>query len=263
MPRYRLTVEYHGGPFVGWQRQDNGLSVQQVLEEAVTALCGAEVRVHASGRTDSGVHALGQVAHVDLPKAFPAETVANALNHHLRPRPVAVVACVAVADDFHARFSCVERRYRYRILSRAAPPTVDAGRVWWVRRSLDAQAMHAAAQVLVGTHDFSSFRAAECQADSPVKTLDALVVSRAGEEVHVYARARSFLHHQVRNFVGTLERVGTGKWTAEDVAAALAARNRAAAGPTAPPEGLYFLGARYPGDAMPVDPAPEPQAPRS
>ncbi|WP_299442556.1 tRNA pseudouridine(38-40) synthase TruA [uncultured Rhodospira sp.] len=247
MPRYKLLIEYDGGPFVGWQRQDNGPSVQQVLEEAAERICGAAVRFHAAGRTDSGVHALGMVAHVDLPKTLPDGKLADALNAHLRPAPIAVLAADVVGEDFHARFSCVERQYLYRILTRRADPALDRGRVWWHARPLDAEAMHAAARELVGHHDFSSFRAAECQADSPVKTLDALTVTRAVDEVHVTARARSFLHHQVRNMVGSLALVGAGKWTAAHLRAALAARDRAAAGPTAPAQGLYFVAARYEG----------------
>lgn len=246
--RYRLTVEYDGRPFVGWQRQDNGPSVQQALEEAAFRLCGQKVTVFAAGRTDSGVHALGQGAHLDLPRAYGARTVMKALNAHLQPQPVAVVAAQEVGPDFHARFSAVERRYLYRILNRAGQPALDRGRVWWVARPLDAEAMDHAARLLEGHHDFSSFRAAECQADSPVKTLDALRVARVGEEIHITARARSFLHHQVRNMVGTLALVGQGKWGPKDVARALAARARAAAGPTAPAEGLYFVAVRYEGE---------------
>ncbi|WP_041794701.1 tRNA pseudouridine(38-40) synthase TruA [Pararhodospirillum photometricum] len=253
MPRYRLTVEYDGRPFVGWQRQDNGLSVQEALETAAERLCGQPVRVHGSGRTDSGVHALGQVAHLDLPRAYGAPTVRKALNAHVRPWPVAVVASQEVDDTFHARFSAVERSYLYRLLNREAPPTLDQGKVWWVTRPLDAQAMDEAAQVLVGRHDFSSFRASECQAESPVKTLAALRVRRVGDEIHVTTRARSFLHHQVRNMVGTLELVGAGRWTRADVADALAACSRAAAGPTAPAEGLYFRAVRYDGEP-PLEP---------
>ncbi|MQX38087.1 tRNA pseudouridine(38-40) synthase TruA [Roseospira navarrensis] len=246
MPRYKLLIEFDGRPFVGWQRQDNGPSVQQTLEEAAQRLCRESVRLHAAGRTDSGVHALGMVAHVDLPRALPPDKVADALNALARPAPVAVLEAEAVSDAFHARFSCVERSYLYRILTRRAQPALDRGRVWWHPRPLDADAMHAAAQTLVGHHDFTSFRAGECQADSPMRTLDALAVARVGDEIHVTARARSFLHHQVRNMVGTLALVGQGKWTTADVGAALAARRRAAAGPTAPPDGLYFLAARYP-----------------
>lgn len=243
--RYHLTVEYDGRPFVGWQRQDNGPSVQQALEEAAMRLCGQPVAVHGAGRTDSGVHALGQGVHLDLPRDYGARTVQRALNAHLQPQPVAVVACAAVPETFHARFSARERSYLYRILTRTAPPTLDRGRVWWHARPLDAVAMDGAARLLEGQHDFSSFRASECQADSPVKTLDSLRVARVGEEVHVTARARSFLHHQVRNMVGTLALVGQGKWTADDLRRALEARCRGAAGPTAPACGLYFVAVRY------------------
>lgn len=246
MPRFKLTVEYDGRPFVGWQRQDNGPSVQAALEDAVRGYCQVNAVVHGAGRTDAGVHALGQVAHVDLPRDDSARVVVNALNAHLRPHPIAVLFAEKVGEDFHARFSAVERAYEYRILNRAARPALDAGRVWWVGPHLDAQAMHTAALILVGHHDFTSFRAAECQAESAVKTLDQLDVARQADMVVVTARARSFLHHQVRNIVGTLKLVGEGKWTARDVSAALAAKNRAAAGPTAPPEGLYLTRVRYP-----------------
>ncbi|HEY0838257.1 MAG TPA: tRNA pseudouridine(38-40) synthase TruA [Azospirillum sp.] len=245
MPRWKLTVEYDGRPFVGWQRQDNGPSVQQALEEAVQRMSGETVRVHGSGRTDAGVHALGQVAHFDLEKPFTALKIRDALNFHLRPWPVAVLEVEAAADDFHARLTSIGRSYLYRILNRRAPPAVDAGRVWHVQRALDAEAMHAAAQVLVGRHDFTTFRASLCQAKSPLKSLDRLDVERVGDEVRVHAAARSFLHHQVRNMVGTLELVGTGKWSADDVRRALDARDRAKGGPTAPPDGLYFIAARY------------------
>ncbi|MCF8482794.1 MAG: tRNA pseudouridine(38-40) synthase TruA [Rhodospirillum sp.] len=248
MPRYRLTVEYDGGPYVGWQRQLNGPSIQQSLEEAAFKLCGQDTRVQGSGRTDSGVHALAQVAHLDLPKDYGADTVLKALNAHLRPQPISIRAVREVPDDFHARFSAVERSYIYRILTHPAHPALEEGRVWWLTKPLDAKAMHTAAQVLVGQHDFTSFRAAECQSDSPVKTLSELTVTRVEDEVRIFARARSFLHHQVRNFVGTLAMVGDGRWTTEDVKTVLAARDRAMAGPTAPPQGLYFLSARYPGD---------------
>lgn len=245
MGRWKLTVEYDGRPFVGWQRQDNGPSVQQALEEAVAGFCGTEVRVHGAGRTDAGVHALGQVAHVEISRDATARTVCDALNFHLRPWPVAVLAAEPVPDDFHARLSSTGRAYRYRILNRRAPPTLDAGRVWHVGRPLDAEAMHRAAQVLVGHHDFTTFRAALCQAKSPMKTLARLDVRRAGDEVLVEAAARSFLHHQVRNMVGTLRLVGEGKWNEADIQAALDARDRAAGGQTAPPDGLYFLAAYY------------------
>ena len=245
MARWKLTVEYDGTPFVGWQRQDNGPSVQQTLEEAVQRLSGEVVRVHASGRTDAGVHARGQVVHFDLERPITGLKLRDALNFHVRPWPVAVLVVEAVDDAFHARMSCLGRSYLYRILNRRAPPAIDAGRVWHVPRPLDAAAMHDAAQVLVGRHDFSTFRAALCQANSPEKTLGRLSVERVGEEIHVRAAARSFLHHQVRNMVGTLELVGNGKWTADRVRAALEARDRSKGGPTAPPDGLYFMEARY------------------
>ena len=245
MTRFKLTLEYDGGPFVGWQRQDNGPSVQAALERAVLGFCGERVTVQGAGRTDAGVHALGQVAHVDIAKPCDAETVRDALNAHLRPDPIAVLAAAAVGEDFHARFSAIGRRYRYRIVSRRAPLALERGRAWFLPMALDAEAMHDSAQVLVGRHDFTSFRAAECQAESPVKTLDRLAVARRGEAIEVEAAARSFLHHQVRNLVGTLKLVGEGKWRRQDVAAALAARDRAAAGPTAPAEGLYLVGVDY------------------
>src|SRR3954470_12707650 len=246
MTRWKLTVEYDGRPFVGWQRQDNGPSVQQALEEAVRRFSGETVRVHGSGRTDAGVHALAQVAHVDLQKPATGKTIRDALNFHLRPWPVAVLAAEAAPEDFPARLSAIGRSYLYRIVNRRPPPTLEAGRVWHVLRPLDAEAMDAAAQLLVGRHDFSTFRASLCQAKSPVKTLDLLEVRRDGAEIRITARARSFLHHQIRNMVGTLELVGAGKWTAADVVAVLEARDRRRGGPTAPPEGLYFTGAYYP-----------------
>ena len=245
MTRYKLTLEYDGRDFVGWQRQDNGPSVQAALEAAVTGFCGETVTAHAAGRTDSGVHALGQVAHIDIAKDTTADTVRDALNQHLKPAPVAVLVAEAVDDEFHARFSATGRRYLYRIVNRRAPLALERGRAWFVPSPLDTEAMHAAAQALVGQHDFTSFRAAECQAKSPVKTLDRLSVERDGEEVRVQAAARSFLHHQVRNMVGTLRLVGIGKWTAGDVAEALEKRDRAAAGPTAPAEGLYLTEVVY------------------
>ncbi|MCW2237878.1 tRNA pseudouridine(38-40) synthase TruA [Azospirillum canadense] len=245
MQRWKLTVEYDGRPFVGWQRQDNGPSVQQSLEEAIGRLSGETVRVHTSGRTDAGVHGLGQVCHFDLERPFTGLKLRDALNFHLKPAPIAVLLAEAMPDDFHARMTCLGRSYVYRIVNRRAPLTLDAGRAWHVMRPLDAEVMHDAAQVLVGRHDFSSFRASLCQANSPVKTLERLAVERVGEEVRVHAAARSFLHHQVRNMVGTLELVGAGKWTADDLRRALEARDRSAAGPTAPPDGLYFVAARY------------------
>lgn len=245
MPRYRLIVEYDGADFVGWQRQENGLAVQQVIEEAILSFCGERVTTFAAGRTDAGVHALGQVVHFDLAREAEPDTVRDAINFHLRPAAVAVRTAERAADDFHARFSAVGRAYLYRIANRRAPLALDRGRAWWVPVPLDAEAMHAAAQGLIGRHDFSSFRAAECQADLPVKTLSAIEVAQNGDEILVTARARSFLHHQVRNMVGTLKRVGEGKWSAEDVARILAARDRAAAGPTAPACGLYLTEVFY------------------
>lgn len=245
MTRWKITLEYDGSGFVGWQRQENGLSVQQVLEEAIAGFAQERVTVFGAGRTDSGVHALAQVAHFDLARDTDAATVRDALTYHCRPHPVVVLAAEPVDADFHARFSAVERRYLYRILNRRAPPALDAGRVWHVAVPLDAAAMQEAAQVLVGKHDFSSFRAAECQAESAVKTLDLLQVSRVGEEIHMTAAARSFLHNQVRIVAGTLRLAGEGKWSPEDVRAALAARDRAAAGPTAPACGLYLTGVTY------------------
>jgi tRNA pseudouridine38-40 synthase len=247
--RYRITVEYDGGDFVGWQRQANGPSVQAALEQAIHGFCGETVLVEGAGRTDAGVHALGQVAHFDLAKATTADTVMKALNFHLKPAPVAVLAAAAVSDDFHARFSAIRRAYLYRIVNRRAPLTLERGHAWFVPQPLDAAAMHAAAQLLVGHHDFTSFRASECQAKSPVKTLDVLSVTREGERIELRAAARSFLHHQVRNFVGSLKLVGEGKWTAADLQAALEARNRAAAGPTAPAAGLYLTEVGYPPEA--------------
>ena len=245
MTRYKLTLEYDGGAFVGWQRQENGPSVQQALEEAVQKFCGETVQSIAAGRTDAGVHALGQVAHIDLAREASTETIVAALNFHLKPQPVSVLQVEPVSEDFHARFSAKARLYRYRIVNRRAPLTIDRGHAWRVPPLLDAAAMHDAAQFLVGHHDFTSFRATLCQATSPMKTLDVLDVARAGEEIHINARARSFLHHQVRNMVGTLKLVGEGKWTKDDVATARDARNRAAAGPTAPPDGLYLTEVWY------------------
>jgi len=243
--RYKLTLEYDGRGFVGWQRQDNGPSVQAALEAAVTRFCGEAATVHGAGRTDAGVHALAQVAHIELEKETGADTLRDALNFHLKPAAVAVLAAEAVADDFHARFSATERAYRYRIVNRRAPLALDRGRAWFVPVPLDAAAMGEAARALLGKHDFTSFRAGECQAKSPVKTLDALEVSRDGDEIRIEARARSFLHHQVRNMVGTLKLVGEGKWSRADMEAALAARDRRAAGPTAPADGLYLVAVRY------------------
>ncbi len=245
MPRYRLTLEYDGGPFSGWQRQENGPSVQGALEAAIERFSAERVTVTGAGRTDAGVHAKGQVAHFDLVKAFPPDTVRDALNHFLRPDPVAVLDAAQTSDDFHARFSATARHYCYRIVCRRAPLALDFGRAWHVMRALDGEAMHAAAQRLVGQHDFTTFRAAECQAKSPVKTLDRLGVRVQQDEIIIEASARSFLHNQVRSLVGTLKLVGEGKWGADDVAAALAARDRSRCGPVAPPEGLYLMRVDY------------------
>jgi tRNA pseudouridine38-40 synthase len=245
MPRYRLLIEYDGGPFVGWQVQAGGLSVQGVITQAVAAFADEAVTVHGAGRTDAGVHALGQVAHVDLARDWRADRVRDALNAQLRPHPVAVLAVDKVADAFDARFSAKKRHYLYRIVNRRADLALERNRAWRVPRPLDAPAMHDAAQGLIGRHDFTTFRSADCQAKSPVKTLDRLDVERSGDEVRVLAAARSFLHHQVRSMVGSLVPVGEGKWSAKDLAAALAARSRQACGPVAPPEGLYLVGVEY------------------
>jgi tRNA pseudouridine38-40 synthase len=245
VPRYKLTIEYDGTSFVGWQMQDNGPSVQSVLTDAIAAFAGERAAVQGAGRTDAGVHALGQVAHVDLAKAWDNDTVRDAINFHLRPQPIAVLAADQVEANFDARFSATKRHYLYRIVNRRADLTLDQNRVWRMPRPLDAAAMHDAAQKLVGRHDFTTFRAAECQAKSPVKTLDRLDVTRDGDEVRVEASARSFLHHQVRSMVGSLVHVGEGKWSAEDLAGALAARDRAACGQVAPPHGLYLVRVEY------------------
>ncbi len=246
MPRYALLIEYDGHDFVGWQRQANGLSVQSVMEAAASRLAqGAAVACTAAGRTDSGVHAEGQVVHLDLPGVMSAWVLARALNFHMRPHPVVVVRAAVVAPAWSARFSAIGRAYRFRILNRPARPALSVHRVWHVDRGLDAAAMQRAAAVLVGRHDFTSFRATACQAKSPVRTLDRLDVARDGETIDIVAEARSFLHHQVRNMVGTLKLVGEGRWDATQVAAALAARARAAAGPTAPPDGLTLTAVRY------------------
>jgi tRNA pseudouridine38-40 synthase len=245
MPRYKLTIEYDGTPFVGWQAQDNGPSVQGVLTDAIMAFAGERVAVQGAGRTDAGVHALGQVAHVDLVKDWDVDNVRDAINFHLRPQPVAVLAAEQVAADFDARFSATRRHYRYRVVNRRADLTLEQNRAWRVPRPLDAAAMHAAAQRLVGKHDFTTFRSTECQAKSPIKTLDVLDVARDGDEVRVTASARSFLQHQVRSMVGSLVHVGECKWSADDLAAALAACDRAACGQVAPPHGLYLVRVEY------------------
>lgn len=245
MPRYKLTVEYDGAPFCGWQIQADQLTVQGALTAAVAALTGEHVLVQGAGRTDAGVHARAQVAHVDLARDWETDTVRDALNAHLRPHPVAVLAAERVADDFNARMSAVKRHYIYRIINRRPDLTLDAGHAWRIPRPLDVPAMHAAAQRLTGKHDFTTFRSTECQAASPVKTLDRLDVSREGDQVLVYASARSFLHNQVRSMVGSLVPVGDGKWSADDLGAALDARDRAACGQVAPPDGLYLMRVDY------------------
>jgi tRNA pseudouridine38-40 synthase len=245
MSRYKLTLEYDGGHFRGWQRQSEGASVQQALEDAVRGFCGESVQVVGAGRTDAGVHATGQVAHLDLARAVSPETLRNALNYHLRPHPVVVLQAAVAASDFHARFSARMRHYLYRIVNRRAPLSLEARRAWHVRAPLDAEVMHEAAQHLVGRHDFTSFRSALCQAKSPVKTLDRLIVRRVGDDLEITALARSFLHHQVRNMVGTLKLVGEGRQPVESMAAVLATRDRAAAGPTAPACGLYLTRIDY------------------
>jgi tRNA pseudouridine38-40 synthase len=245
MPRYKLTLEYDGAPFAGWQIQVDRLTVQGVLTAAIEALSGEKILVQGAGRTDAGVHAVAQVAHVDLAKDWDIDTVRDALNAHLRPHPVAILKAERAADDFNARTSAIRRHYLYRIINRRADLTLEAGRAWRVPRPLNADAMHKAAQCLVGKHDFTTFRSTECQAKSPVKTLDVLSVSRNGEEVTVTAVARSFLHNQVRSMVGSLEIVGEGKWSADDLSRALAARDRADCGPVAPPDGLYLMRVDY------------------
>jgi tRNA pseudouridine38-40 synthase len=245
VPRYKITIEYDGTPFAGWQWQETVPSVQRTLTEAITSFTGETSMVHGAGRTDAGVHALGQVAHFDLTKDYETDTVRDALNAHLRPHPVAVLLAEKVAADFDARRSAIRRHYLYRIANRRPDLTLDRLRAWRVPRRLDVEAMHAAAQRLVGKHDFTTFRSTECQAKSPEKTLDRLDVSRVGEEVHIVAVARSFLHNQVRSMVGTLVPVGDGKWIADDVSRALAARDRTACGQVAPPEGLYLVRVDY------------------
>jgi tRNA pseudouridine38-40 synthase len=245
MPRYKLIVEYDGRPFAGWQIQADQLTVQGLLTAAVEALSGDKTLVQGAGRTDAGVHARAQVAHADLTKEWDTDTIRDALNAHLRPHPIAILAAERAADDFNARTSAIRRHYLYRIINRRADLTLEAGRAWRVPRPLDAAAMHKAAQRLIGKHDFTTFRSTECQAKSPEKTLDRLDVSRAGDEIHVTAVARSFLHNQVRSMVGSLVPVGDGKWTAEDLARVLAACDRAACGPVAPPDGLYLVRVDY------------------
>ncbi len=246
MTRWRLTIEYDGGPFMGWQRQDHGPSVQQTLEDALSKMTGEKVLFTAAGRTDAGVHALAMSAHVDVARSLSAHRLREGLNALVRPHPIAVLEVEEAAADWHARFSCIGRRYRYRILNRRAPPALELGRAWHIAVELDAAAMAEGAAHLVGRHDFTTFRSAHCQSDSPVKTLDALEVVPVGDEIHVLAAARSFLHHQVRSMVGCLALVGRGQWQPADIEKALAARDRAALGFNAPPHGLYFVEAIYP-----------------
>ncbi|MCF8467360.1 MAG: tRNA pseudouridine(38-40) synthase TruA [Sneathiella sp.] len=245
MPSYRVTIEYDGRELVGWQRQKNGPSVQQHIEEALFNFCGEEIRIQGAGRTDAGVHALGQVANFNLESHRKPHVVMNAVNQHLKPVPIAILNCEEVDPEFNARFSATKRHYLYRIINRRAPLTVDAGLAWLVKRELDSEAMREAAAVLVGRHDFTSFRAAACQANSPVRTLDKLEISREGNEIKIRASALSFLHNQVRSMVGSLSLVGTGQWTATDLKAVLDAKDRQRAGPNAPPYGLYLTAVDY------------------
>ncbi|GAK45306.1 tRNA pseudouridine synthase A [Tepidicaulis marinus] len=245
MPRYKLTIEYDGTHFNGWQSQADRRAVQDALSAAIEGFCGEKVTVFGAGRTDSGVHALGQVAHIDLEKEAPPDKLRDAVNFHLKPHAVAVLAAEKVGEDFDARFSARRRHYSYRIINRRAPLTVDKDRAWLVHAPLDAGAMHEAGQVLIGKHDFTTFRSAHCQAKSPVKTMDEVSVSRYGEEIEIVCRARSFLHNQVRSIVGSLKQVGEGRWSAADMRRALEAADRAACGPVAPPQGLYLFQVDY------------------
>jgi tRNA pseudouridine38-40 synthase len=246
MTRFALTIEFDGGPYMGWQWQDHGPSVQGAIEEAIYKTTGEKTLVYSAGRTDAGVHALGMRAHVDIQKPLPPFRLMGAINAHLRPHPIAILACEEVDPEWHARYTCIGRSYEYRILNRRAPLTLEKGRVWRIGPDMDAAAMHDAAQLLVGQHDFTTFRSTACQSASPLKTLDRLDVRREGDHIIVEAAALSFLHHQVRSMVGCLAAVGLGRWTADDLQAALAARNRSALAENAPPEGLYFVSARYP-----------------
>lgn len=252
MPRYALLVEYHGAPFAGWQRQRDQPSVQGAIEAALAKLEPGEHTIAAAGRTDAGVHATGQVAHCDLARDWDPFRLSEALNYHLKPAPVAILACAVVDEEWHARFDAVERQYLFRLVARRAPLTSEAGQMWRVNHPLDAEAMQAGADQLIGQHDFTTFRSSICQAQSPVKTLDELRVEAVarpfGTEYRFHVRARSFLHNQVRSFVGTLERVGAGAWSPDDVGAALAAKDRAACGPVCPPQGLYLAQVKYPTD---------------
>ncbi|TPM64129.1 tRNA pseudouridine(38-40) synthase TruA [Mesorhizobium sp. B2-2-4] len=249
MPRFRLDIEYDGSLFAGWQHQADQPTVQQAIEQAIEKFCGQQVRLRAAGRTDAGVHATAQVAHVDLAKAWPDDKVRDAVNAHLQGagNRIAILKATTVVDGFDARFSAIGRHYLYRILNRRAPSALEKGKVWWVPKQLGAAAMHEAAKVLLGRHDFTTFRSTQCQAESPVRTLDRLDVSRSGDMIEVRASARSFLHNQVRSMVGSLKRVGEGAWTAGDLKAALEAHDRAACGQVAPPDGLFLIGVDYPG----------------
>jgi tRNA pseudouridine38-40 synthase len=246
MPRYRITMEYDGTPFVGWQRQPSGVSIQGALETAIARFTGETVSVRGAGRTDAGVHARGQVAHFDLAKSWTPDRIRDAMNFYLRPQPVAVIAAAHVDDQFDARFSAIQRHYEYRILTRRAPPVLERDRVWWTMRGLDADAMRDAAAEFIGRHDFTTFRAVQCQALSPIKTLDVFDVQREGDLIVCRVSARSFLHHQVRSMVGSLKLVGEGKWSRASIRAALAARDREACGPVAPASGLYLVAVDYP-----------------
>lgn len=245
MTRFRLTIEFNGQPFMGWQRQNHGPSVQQVIEDAAKEITGEDVLVYAAGRTDAGVHAEAMVAHVDIAKPFTAFRLMEGLNARMRPHPVAIITCEEVADDWHARFSCLGRRYIYRIVNRRAPLALDQGRAWRVPNPLDADLMHQAAQLLVGTHDFTTFRSVHCQSESAIKSIDRFTVTRIGEEIELDVEARSFLHHQVRSMTGCLMLVGKGQWSIDDLRAARDAKDRTALGFNAPPDGLYFIAARY------------------
>lgn len=249
MPRFRLDIEYDGGPYAGWQRQAGQPSVQEAIEQAIGQFCGETVTLRGAGRTDAGVHATGQVAHIDLAKAWREDTVRDAVNAHLQAAGarIAIVQATAVDDGFDARFSATARHYVYRILNRRGPAALQKGQVWWVPKRLDADAMHEAAKVLLGRHDFTTFRSTQCQAESPVRTLDRLDVTRCDDMIEVKASARSFLHNQVRSMVGSLKRVGEGGWTVDDLRAALAARDRSACGQVAPPDGLFLVKVDYPG----------------
>ena len=245
MQRWKIIIEYDGGPYVGWQKQDNGVSIQGILEKAIFDFSGENVKIQASGRTDAGVHALAQVAHFDLEKTITGLKIREALNYHTKKHPIAIIEANAVNDEFNARFDAKMRYYRYRICDRRAKPALDIGRIWHIPRKLNVAAMHDAAQILIGNHDFTSFRAIQCQAKSPIRSLDSLNVARIGNEIHITAKAKSFLHHQIRNFAGTLHLVGVGKWDKARVKLALDAKDRRQAGPTAPPHGLYLIKIEY------------------